>query len=146
MRKGGFSLIELLFVIMIGGVLLAITAPQIGRLQARGAAINARDGFIWLASRGRAAAIQEGQVVTVTLDPSARRATARTAAGDTIDRLDFRGDYGASVTTSTGAAVSICYTPRGFADCPASDVDATFRTGADSASLRVRPLGQVEKK
>lgn len=145
-NKRGFSLVELMFVIVIGAVLVAMMLPAFGEMQARRSARNARDAFMYMAGRARAESIQRGRQIDLRLDPTTGRAVVvNPLNNDTIDRLNFTGDYKAAVTTSTGALVQICYTPRGYATCPSALRTATFKTGRDSARVRIRPLGQVDK-
>lgn len=143
-RRGGFSMIELLIVLMVGAILLGLVMPAFGSVQRRRAVQNARDSFVWLSMRAQSTSVERGLPVTLTLDPTAGSAVAVTSEGEGVDSITFNGEHGAIVTTSTGSAVQICYTPRGFATCPATTMYATFRLGSDSARVRIRPLGQVE--
>ncbi len=143
-RRGGFSMIELLIVVMVGAILLGLVMPAFGSVQRRRSVQNARDAFVWLSMRAQSTAVERGLPVTLTLDPSTASAVAMTTEGEAVDSVAFSGEHDAVVTTSTGAAIQICYTPRGFATCPASTAYATFSLGPDSARVRIRPLGQVE--
>lgn len=147
-RHDGFSMIEMLFVLIIGAILIAIVAPAFGRMQSRRSAENARDAFVWFANRARSESVNRGQEVTLRVSPTDSSATMTTAAGDTIDRLRFIGDIDANVKTSTGSAVNICYLPRGYArdDCPSNARTVDFYIGQDTFTVEIRVLGQVVKE
>ena len=146
-HRSGFTLIEALIVMIIAGILLGISVPSFGRLQARRAAINARDSFSLLAARARATAIETGSIVNLVIDPDEESALLTFAtSGDTIVFMNYTGDFSADVQIADGA-LTVCYGPRGFAlsGCTsiAAETEVLFeRSGEESVAL-VRPLGQV---
>lgn len=145
-RRAGFSLVELLFVLIIAAVLIGLVIPSLGEIQARRAAGNARDAFVFMANRARAEALQRGQTVTLQLDVSDESAVLVVGTDTIAQPIDFAVEYGAAVSVSGGGDLDICYLPRGFADpsCPSTQRVATFTTGSESAGATVRVLGQVE--
>lgn len=149
--RGGFSIIELMFVLLIGSILMSMAFKGASGYLARQGAINARDAFVYLSSRARASAIERGGIVRLELDPAGERVwlvTGRSGAGDTLEVLNYSGEYQADVQTGSGSALTICYTARGFADETCTSIavalDLRFVRGADTARALVRPLGQVE--
>ncbi len=144
-RSEGFTILELVVVMLIGSILIAVSAPAFGAVQRSRAVGNARDSFVWLAMRARAASIEKGEPVTLTVDPVAGKAVAVSSSGEGIDSLIFTGEIAAGVSTSTGSSVQVCYSPRGYATCPDEAAWVTFRLGSDSARALIQPLGQVDR-
>ncbi|MGH7483061.1 MAG: pilus assembly FimT family protein [Longimicrobiales bacterium] len=146
-RRSGFSLVELLFVVLVASIMIGIIVPSFGQLQARRSAQNARDAFVFLANRARAEALQRGRMVRLRLDAADESAALVVGVADTIaEPLDFQAAYGVSVAMNGGGDLEICYLPRGFADpsCPATEQVATFTAGSESVAATIRVLGQVE--
>ncbi len=147
----GFTLIEVVVVLMIAAVLLTASFQALTKASADRAATGARDTYVWLARRARAQAVQRGTQVKVSIRGSTAR--ARVVMGSTVvDQVYFGQQFGASVTLSSGDSLVICYTPRGVASgvcsypsgstLPVTTV--TFQQGTRSASAVVQALGQVE--
>ncbi len=113
-NRCGFSLIEVLFVLLISGILGVMMVPQIARYTSQRAASNARDAFILTAARARAAAIQSGDEVQLTIDPANGLVSITDLNGTAVgDALDFNnGVVRASMVGTDG--FTICYVPRGF--------------------------------
>lgn len=154
-RRPGFTVLELAVVMIIVGVIATIALPRMGNMQASQAAQNARDAFVWMGSRARARAIEQGTTQLLEINPAAARAWIvkrnPTSAADTAQVVDFAVEYQATVTSSTGSGITLCYNPRGYAwdcdtDSPDADVQVTFQAGPRTAVARVRPLGQIERQ
>jgi prepilin-type N-terminal cleavage/methylation domain-containing protein len=156
LRRGhfGFSLIELLVVIVIAGVLIGISVPAVGRAQAQRRVMNARDSFVWLASRARMAAVERGRVARLELDPATGQATVilQLATDSTLEVVRYWEEYGVAVGTESGTAIRVCYDSRGYAmesACTMAGLpDMVLFTdgGQFAARARVLPLGQVERR
>lgn len=154
-RRAGFTILELMIVMIIAGVIATIAIPRMGSVQARQSAQNARDAFVWMGTRARARAIERGTTQLLKIDPASDRAWIikrnPTSAADTAQVVDFQGEFDATVSTSTGSVVTICYNTRGYAwacdaASPTTDVIVSFETGRETATARVRPLGQIERQ
>lgn len=152
--RPGFTVLEMVVVMLIGAVLTGIAMSRVSDYVDRRGARNARDAFVYLAARARALAIERGRTVRLEVDPAGDRAwlVAPDGSGgiDTLESVAYMGEFRADVATSAGGAVRVCYTPRGYAlgTCNSFPMDTTvrvtFRRAVYADSVTVRPLGQVE--
>jgi prepilin-type N-terminal cleavage/methylation domain-containing protein len=154
--RDGYTLVELLLVIIIGAVLLSMAIPAYNGLTTGQNARNARDAVVWMGARARARAIERGQVHLLEIDPAnerawiVRRNTGAALATDTLEKIDFSAEQDVTITTSTGNKITLCYNARGYAftctgTSPASNVTATFTQAGRNAVAQLRPLGQIER-
>lgn len=153
--RAGFTLVELLVVIIIGGVLLGIAIPSFTNLTKGRNAQNARDAVVWLAARARGRAIERGEVHLLEIDPPnerawvVRRNTGTPLASDTVETVSLADQYATTVSTTANTKITLCYGPRGYAftctGSPTSNVDVTFTHIDRTARARVKPLGQIER-
>jgi prepilin-type N-terminal cleavage/methylation domain-containing protein len=154
--QAGFTLIELMIVIVIGGALMMITIPSFTRLAAGRNAQNARDALVWMAARARSRAIERGETQLLEIDPGTervwivRRNTGAALATDTVDKVTFSSVHSSTISTAANTVITVCYSPRGYAfscsaNSPAANVDVTFTHVDKTAVARVKPLGQIER-
>ena len=151
--RGGYTLVELLVTMLIAAIVMSVAVPQFTTMMQRRNAQNARDDFVWMAVRARARAIERGSAYLLEVNPSTSRAWIvkrnPSSASDTVQTVAFNTEFNASVTTSTGNKITVCYSPRGFAfTCdatysPTANVTVTFTHIDKTSSATVRPLGQV---
>ncbi len=152
--RGGYTIIELVVVLMIAATMLGLGVTSLTRASAERGAISARDTYVWLARRGRTLAVQRGTNVKLSLRVSSQR--ARLLLGTTVlDQVYFYDQYAAKPLLSSGNdSLVICYTPRGVASGSCSVpsgstvpvTTVTFARGGRTASALVQALGQVEAK
>jgi prepilin-type N-terminal cleavage/methylation domain-containing protein len=156
LRKG-YTLIELLIVMVIGAALLTMAIPSFTRVSAGQNARNARDAVVWMSARARSRAIERGQVTKLEIDPAAERAwivfrrqTGTAVASDTLEKINFSAERSVLISGPT-STVTLCYNTRGYAfPCGAGSptsaaVDVIFSHAGKTATARVKPLGQVER-
>lgn len=153
-QRGGFTLVELLIVMIIGATLTTMAIPSFTRLMNARNAQNARDRLVWLANRARMRAMERGSVQLLEISPSRNAAWIvrrnGVTAADTLETVRFTGEYSATVSTSTGNTITVCYSARGYAfscsgNSPAANVEATLTHAGKTATARIKPLGQVER-
>ena len=155
--RGGYTLLELLIVMVIGAALLMMAIPSFTRVSAGQNARNARDAVVWMSARARSRAIERGQVTLMEIDPNSERAwivfrrqTGTAAASDTLEKVDFSAGQGVQIT-GPSTKTTLCYNARGYAfvctgTSVTADVDVIFTHADRSATARLKPLGQVERR
>jgi len=84
-RERGFTLVELLTVLLLLGVAAAVVVPELSRGVRSGAAVAAREVEATYRS-ARDAAAERGVPVTVTLELATGSYVVRTALGDEVER------------------------------------------------------------
>jgi prepilin-type N-terminal cleavage/methylation domain-containing protein len=152
--RSGFTLVELLLVLIIGGILMSYAVPSFTRITSAQNAQNARDRLVWMANRARSTALTQGRVELLEISPARNAAwivrRGGTTAADTTEIVNFTGEYTATVTTSTNNTITVCYSARGYAfvctgNSPTANVDATITHIDKTATARIKPLGQIER-
>ena len=140
--RGGFSIVELVVVIIIAAVIMGMSVGAYHKVADNRSVKSARDTYGWMARRARAAAVQRGQRIRLVLVLGTAQAILRSTPED---RVDFRKEYGATVTTSVTDSLVLCFDPRGMT-CSTAGLPATvtFSRGGATAVATVQALGQVE--
>lgn len=148
-NRGGFTLLEVLFVLVIGAIVAGYGIPRIGNAFDSRAVVDGRDTIIWFAARARATALQSGTVTRLEIDPSTDEIRVQMHDADSTEVVsrDLAAELGIDVTTASTASIIVCYSPRGWAlstSC-SSGVPATVsvQRREQQASVHVRALGQV---
>ncbi|MEJ2186211.1 MAG: prepilin-type N-terminal cleavage/methylation domain-containing protein [Gemmatimonadota bacterium] len=144
--RTGFTLMELMFVLLIAAVILSIGMKQFGRLQVRHQVGNARDALVYMAVRAQSEAMKRGDLVRFEIWPDTNMAKIVTPSDSAIERVRFDSQYGVRVL---GVPITACYSSRGFAlpSCTTTGLPRRvwFVASSDTAKAVVLPLGQVER-
>ena len=145
-RRSGFSIIELVVVMMVGSVLTSIAIKSFNGVSGRFATTGARQTFMAMHARARTHAVEYGRIVQLNLDPD-DDSVWLSRAGEVLEVLDFGEEFNVDIRTSTATDLSVCMNARGFADMGCNNFDSpvtvTFSLASDTASVRVFTLGQV---
>lgn len=145
--RRGFTLLELLIVIVVGGILTSITFVSFSRVHGQLGSSAAATNFLSLHSQARAVAVERGGLATFILDQNA--ATVRIEFdGAVINQLDLGREF--DVTVDAGGNLTQCFTPRGIADlgCTTFErpVTVSFTRGNRTAQVELLPLGQARSR
>lgn len=140
--RAGFSLMEMLIVIVVIGILLTILVPRVGPTTARREVSGATEAFASIFRQARASAVQQRQ--TVTLSFNAGVATLLVSPGGVLDTIgypmDFPNDFGLTPTVS-GATIVV--SPTGMVT---SGTPFTFTAAkrGESRTITVTGAGRIE--
>ncbi|MEQ9401773.1 MAG: type II secretion system protein [Longimicrobiales bacterium] len=144
--RRGFSLIEMVVAMLIGGVLTSMVVNSYSSARGRLAVTGARTTFATLHARARAQAIEQGQNVRLLLSESGDSVTLVTEGGTRLETVRFSTEF--NVDIRAGGDYRLCMNPRGFAEESCNNfnnpVTVAFWQGTDSAAVRILPLGQLE--
>jgi prepilin-type N-terminal cleavage/methylation domain-containing protein len=154
-KRAGFSLIELLVVILIGSILVTVALSSFQSAQTSLAARSARTMYATLHQRARAKAIELGRTQLFIVDTAGDSAFIYDwnppATPVITDVTRFRQQMNVDLRASMSSFL-ICMTPRGYADptCPAFGFSTTnvpikleFWLNADSTSVTILPMWQL---
>lgn len=144
-RRSGFTMIELLVVLIVGAVVLGVSTRQFSTISNERAVVNAANAVIQTANRARSEAMRSGKIVYLEAVVSTGLVRVDTAS-TTLHTLDLN-EYGVSMS---GTDFTVCYSARGYAlpGCTTVDsgvLDVTLARGAASEVIRVMPLGQIRR-
>jgi len=154
-RTAGFTLIEMVFAILIGTILTGIALSTIQTAQSRYATRSAKNMYATMQQRARSRAIESGETILLFVDTAGDSAYTYTLTGGLHDVVRFRPDLNVDIRSSASMFM-LCMTPRGYADyecgslrmygVTASSNSATrleFWRGGDSTSVVILPMGQL---
>jgi len=143
-RIRGFTLVEVVIVLVIGSILMSIAMTGFGNARGPCAVRGARSTFAALHARTRAQAIEAGARVLLFVDVAGD--SAFIWEGQNLETIRFDEELNVDLR-STGGNLRICMNARGFADPDCNSFDATavleFWHNADQASVEILPLGQL---
>ena len=146
-QRSGFSIIELVVVLMVGSILTSIAIANFNGVSGRFAVKGARQTLMSMHARARMHAVEYGQIVKLHVDPVGDSIWL-SRGSQILDVMDFSQEFNVDIRTSTNASVRVCMNARGFADTGcnnfSSPVTITFLLNLDTASVRLFTLGQME--
>lgn len=152
-RNGGFTLVEVVIVTMIGIILVGLVVPAFSTVQSSASLRGAKHMYATLHQRARSRSIELGQ--TTFLIVSAVGDSAYIWSDGAVSDVTHFGREMNVDLRSSPQAFFMCMTPRGYADpdCGAwgqffsattdSIVDLEFWLNSDSTSLTILPMGQL---
>ena len=150
-RRPGFTLIEVLIVLVIGAIVAGYAAPRVSQAFATRAVVDGRDAIIWFSARARATALQTGTVTSLEIDPALDYILIRLQDADStlVDSRDLAEENKVDISTGSGTTIVVCYSPRGWAvtgGCTSGvPGTVTIVRDAQTSSVEVQALGQVER-
>lgn len=155
-KHAGFTLIELVIVILIGSILTGIALSSFQNVQTRFAVRGAKEMYMTLHQRARSKAVEMGETVLLMVYVQGDSALIFSASEGVTDVTRFDEQLNVDIRTQGNFSYMMCMTPRGYADynCGsytnfgftqtfADTVRLQFWQSADSASVLVLPMGQL---
>ncbi len=146
-RATGFTIIEMLMVIVVAGIMMAVAIPFLRNTSQRTSVHGAADEISRLYATARATSIMRGKLSWLVLDPTTSTAMviAKQVSGtgiDTISKPDnLTNRYGVTFTTSTD---SLIFTPRGVgANLVSTSVILSSTTGGVVDTVWIYPTGKI---
>ena len=146
-QSNGFSLIELIIVLVIASVLLSMAMGRISTTRSHLAGGAARQAYLALHARTRAHAIEFGTTARLILDLRGDSAWI-VQGGEIIETYRFTDDHVDVESDSSDPTVQMCMIARGYSEPRCNSftepVEVTFTTAEAVASIVLLPMGQVE--
>ncbi len=149
-RSAGFTVIELLIVLVIFGALLAIAVPRLLESFKGAKTRSAVNQFVSAHGLARATAIRYGRVGELHIDAGNARfwiEVDTSQAGGVTDTVSTIRDVGGGQFVMTSDRTLVCFDGRGLATisgaCEAGDVTVTFSLAGRTDTVTVSSLGKV---
>jgi type II secretion system protein H len=148
--KNGFSLIELVYVLLLAGVVAAIGLPRLVKTYPQRAVRTAGDRFVSVHGVAQATAIRHGRLAELHVDaPGARfwvevDTSYAGGAKDTVGLMQYVGEGGVAVTSDRAL---LCFDARGLATdrgpCETGNATLTFSFSGTTHTVKTTALGKV---
>lgn len=143
----GFSLVELVMVIIIGTIMTTIVIRGFGNARAGNSVRSAEQTFRGMHARTRAYAIERGRETSLVIEPDRDEVLIIDSAGDTVDALDFFQALGVDIQSD--GRVEVAFTPRGYANVPVHSnalTDVSFVQESERRTVSILPIGQLKNE
>jgi prepilin-type N-terminal cleavage/methylation domain-containing protein len=145
MERQGFSLVELLIVIVIIGVLAGFGYPVVSRgMEARRVA-GARIAISTMNAKARALAVQRGRAVLLVVSGNEIQLVSRhpvTGVVSVADRRDLYAMYGVTLASTRDTLV---YDPRGLGLQGSATTFAVSRPTGFADTIVINSLGGIQQ-
>lgn len=151
-RRLGFTVIEIVLLVVMLGVVSAIAMPSIGRIRISASIHNARSAVISAISLGRATAINYGRPATVHLDSGGDRVWVEidtTLAGDgsVVDTLGLFYISDELDVDLESDSPGVCFNSQGIgttgAECPVAGAQIILSRSGRADTVNVSPPGRI---
>lgn len=145
-RQAGFTLTEVLIVVLVGSILLGVTLQSLGGVQERLALQQAAGVVESMVARARAMAVETGEPTRLNMH-SAGDSLWIVRGGTTVNTVHLEEQLGVDLRFAAGTA-TLCMGPRGYAEESCTTFTDVLRielnvpTG-DVRTLAVTPTGQI---
>ena len=152
--KKGFSLAEVVIVLLVGSVLASITFPQVSDLRVRLSRRGAVDEFVAAHNLARTIAIRSGRTSELRIEPESGTfwvqvdsSLAGSGVMDTIGTVVRLSDSNVSLSSTRSV---LCFDGRGIVssagDCDAAqDALVIFTRGPEADTIRRTALGVIPR-
>lgn len=140
MNRRGFTMIEVMLVIVVGGLLMVLGLPRLRTATIRAELGGARNAVASQVARARAASVEMSRATRVVV---VGNRVAVVSGVDTIGPIqDLSAQFGATVSTA-GDVGALGFDPRGFGTNTASATITATRSGY-TKSLVILPYGRLQ--
>lgn len=143
MNRRGFTLIEILIVVVLLGAIMALAGPRLRTALVRQDVRSARDALVTMHATARAAAIQRGRYTALWIVGDTALVVAQhpvTAAFDTVvNPVNLRSRWGVTVTTTNNWLV---FDPRGLS-ATGGTTRIVVQRGVFQDAIEINPVGRV---
>lgn len=148
----GFTLVEVLLVLLVVGALTAVAAPPIHRMRTAAALQNGRAQVTAALALARGSATRWGRTVELHFDRSTDEITVQVdtaTAGSssevlTIRRYRLADDLGIDIASDRDV---LCFNAHGVGTrgpaCPVAGATVRIRAGSRADTLRINSVGRV---
>jgi type II secretion system protein H len=150
MRNKGFTIVELIIVLVMAGVIMAVISPSLSRAFRRTGVRAAVDEFASTHSLARSAAVRFGRMAELHIDQVGMsfwvEVDTSSAGGvkDTVGVVKYQA--GNDVTIKSTRAL-LCFDARGLPTtrgaCEAPDATVIFASGSRVDTLTITALGRI---
>jgi prepilin-type N-terminal cleavage/methylation domain-containing protein len=144
MSRRGFSLIELLIVIVLIGAVTSFAIPMVRRGMEARRVSGARITITTMNAKARAIAVQRSRVVRLIVNGNEVRLVSLhpvTGAVTVIEQRDLNTVYGVTVASSRD---TLLYDPRGLGLQNSATTIAVSRPGGFADTVVINSLGGVQ--
>lgn len=155
-NRRGFTLMELVIVLTLGGILTAVVVNSFGRMQTRMAPNSAQSQFLTMHAHARALAVERAALARLRVDPATGIVSVLLqhapddpeADWELVFQRDFRDAFDVDIETSPSGQIEVAMTPRGYAspmeNTPSNQqMQVRFVRGNRSSEVVLLPLGQA---
>lgn len=150
MRNAGFTLIEMMIVVVILGLVAVFALPKLAATFGKRSTRTAADQFVLAHSVARATAVRYGRVAELHIDAGNARFWVEvdtSQAGGVRDTVGPVNVLGEGAVTITSNRTLLCFdsrglpTTRGACEVPSATVD--FSLSGNVSTVNVSALGKV---
>lgn len=143
-KSRGFTLIELMIVIVLIGAMAAFAFPRIGDAVTQQGVRSARGAFVALLAKTRGTAIQRGSNASLIISGTRVYVEAtHPVKRDSVQRVGVMEDFGTRYkVTISPTSDTILFDARGIGR-EANETVITMTRGAYSQTLKVSRIGRV---
>ncbi|UCC81541.1 MAG: GspH/FimT family pseudopilin [Gemmatimonadota bacterium] len=150
MRNKGFTIVELIIVLVMAGVIMAVISPSLSRAFRRTGVRAAVDEFSSTHSLARSAAVRFGRMAELHIDVDASAFWVEvdtSSAGGVMDTVGVvKYQQGNDVTIKSTRAL-LCFDARGLPTtrgaCEAPDAEIVFSSGSRVDTITITALGRI---
>jgi prepilin-type N-terminal cleavage/methylation domain-containing protein len=145
MNRRGFSLIELLIVIVMIGVIASFGYPSVRRGLERQRVSGARVAISTMNAKARALAVQRSRTVSLVVNGNTVLLVSRRPVTGALDTADIRNLYAVHRVTIASTRDTLRYDPRGLGLQNSSTTITITRPGGYADSLVITSLGGIQQ-